>query len=1289
MHERFDAFISYRQTPVDKQWAKWLHGSLERFRTPRRLVRSKAIPPRLDRVFRDADEMSAQSHLGDALEQALRDSRYLIVVCSPRTPDSKWVTREITFFQELGRHDRILALLVEGEPSESFPEPLRELEPVAADVRPQIGKPRRARRTALLRLVSTLLGCEFDELRQRDRERRQKRIGAAALASLVLIAGFALLMVDSYVQRKLAEQRQLETDRKTLSQLLARARADLADSRPGPALSTLYAARVLAERIDEVSTELRYLQQRAARPFASLERAIRAHEGAIKAMAYSPNGTHLVTAGEDRLAYLWKADSGERSRTLKGHTSPIVQARWAPSSESVATLDHFGSARKWDLAGQCTASHTPVKSSWKGAITWSGTTATLFSSHLTTEPYGHEIRRLELGDTKPPARIGHVTGTLYGLFASSSHVAASTKNILTTWKAGELSSAVTATVPLSLVGAFNPSADVLAVVAGEPPYRVRWIDPDTGALLRESLAAHRNEAQAIGFSPDGSRLATAGKDGRVLIWDTDTGQLFAELRGHKAGVGAIAWSADGRFVASGDSLGRALLWDPDAEGALTALPGHTAAVTTVAFSPRGDRISVGAADGTLRTWSLARLLPYVIVAPEPHALSAVHRTTPVSADGAHAVTVTPDGKAHVWDLAKGSLVRTLDGADGGIAGIDPRGRYVATVDKQQVVRVREIASGDLILSDAPDGRAGFGAVQFSADGTRVLVSRARVSALHTLDPAGLVHVFDYASYEPDQLPLTVYATITADARHVLTVPLGGGAESLWWNALDGKNLAKKPARAGGMPIHPRAVSDAGLAVLGPSGFNVPPHPIVVWSVRTDSKVIATVRQTPNDLVISPSGESILASMPDGTCRVWTISNGSELVLRGPDDAINHATFVEEGEKVICASDDRRLTLFDARDGHIIDRLSGHRHAVQQVWDTPHGFLSSDGRRVLVWPQDADRSPSDLKELIEQRVAEREAARPPVQVIERPEGPIVVEPDRAIVFKEIARSTESAWTGEWDPNVNAGIVFSRDGALVLSYGGQFTYLYRFPTGEFVWSSMSTPALALAPNSTEALVGTTLVSTSDRNARRRLPLERSGSASPVGAFTPDGERILFGFDRRIELRRRSDGEQLWQTRGHDDPVRKVTVDPNGVLGASGSKNGTLKTWTLEDGTQHRILVGHRSEISALTFLPDGSLVSGDATGETMIWDLTTSTRTHHWKLPGAVRALRVVDGDLLAAANDGTIARWNLSTRRLTKAGGQEYRDRFFGRVYAAAFSPDGRHVLFGIPDIGLVLLELTP
>ena len=165
-------------------------------------------------MFRDEDEVPASSDLNDQIKDALVASRFLIVVCSAFTPRSKWVEREIEMFNELGRSDHVLALLTEGEPGDSFPSAMlvrhrqvvdpdgttrivkEDKEPLAADVRPRKGQSvEKLKHLALLRLVATILGVKFDDLRQRDQERERsgKLVWAAAAAVLaVSLAGLVL-----------------------------------------------------------------------------------------------------------------------------------------------------------------------------------------------------------------------------------------------------------------------------------------------------------------------------------------------------------------------------------------------------------------------------------------------------------------------------------------------------------------------------------------------------------------------------------------------------------------------------------------------------------------------------------------------------------------------------------------------------------------------------------------------------------------------------------------------------------------------------------------------------------------------------------------------------------------------------------------------------------------------------------------------------------------------------------------------------------------------------------------
>lgn len=197
----YDAFISYRHTPKDSGIAERLHKALETYRTPGYLVK-RGIPRRLKRVFRDRDELPTSGDLGESIEQALAASRYLIVVCSPEALESVWVLREVELFGRLHGMEHVIPLLVAGEPETAFPPSLIRrtydnggnlagtIEPLAADIRPSGKKTAyKLLRTEKLRLLAVLLGCRYDELRQREQERRLRRIVAmSAVAGSFLLA---------------------------------------------------------------------------------------------------------------------------------------------------------------------------------------------------------------------------------------------------------------------------------------------------------------------------------------------------------------------------------------------------------------------------------------------------------------------------------------------------------------------------------------------------------------------------------------------------------------------------------------------------------------------------------------------------------------------------------------------------------------------------------------------------------------------------------------------------------------------------------------------------------------------------------------------------------------------------------------------------------------------------------------------------------------------------------------------------------------------------------------------
>ncbi len=146
--------------------------------------------------------------------------------------------------------------------------------------------------------------------------------------------------------------------------------------------------------------------------------------------------------------------------------------------------------------------------------------------------------------------------------------------------------------------AWSPDGALLAI-AGDGG---RVVDVSTGDELI-SLVPRGTWVSAVGWSPDGDRVATAARDGGVTISDLATGDEVARLDGSTGVVTAVAWSPDGTMVATAGGDQGVTLWDPASGDALEVLgeaPGPTA---DVAWSPDGSRIAT-AGDGTVTIWDL-------------------------------------------------------------------------------------------------------------------------------------------------------------------------------------------------------------------------------------------------------------------------------------------------------------------------------------------------------------------------------------------------------------------------------------------------------------------------------------------------------------------------------------------------------------------------------------------------------------------------------------------------------------------------------------------------------------
>jgi len=226
------AFLSYSHD--DEKDAAWLHENLEEFHVPKRLIGQLTdmgpVPKRLSPIFRDRHELAAAADLGEEIEEAIAGSRFLIVLCSMSAAQSHWINEEIKCFKRLHREDRVLAVILDGEPfasdfpgrehEECFPPALRfhcdrkgrltaqRAEPLAADLR-EAGD---GRHMGLLKTAAGMLGVGLDDLAQREAQRWRRRMTIITAASLAGMLGASGLAYTAIQARDEARDQRREAD---------------------------------------------------------------------------------------------------------------------------------------------------------------------------------------------------------------------------------------------------------------------------------------------------------------------------------------------------------------------------------------------------------------------------------------------------------------------------------------------------------------------------------------------------------------------------------------------------------------------------------------------------------------------------------------------------------------------------------------------------------------------------------------------------------------------------------------------------------------------------------------------------------------------------------------------------------------------------------------------------------------------------------------------------------------------------------------------------------------------
>jgi WD40 repeat protein len=387
------------------------------------------------------------------------------------------------------------------------------------------------------------------------------------------------------------------------------------------------------------------------------------HEGPVYTVAFSPDGRRLLTGSYDRTARLWDAATGKPAGPLLFHRETVRTVAFSPDGRRLLTGGVDGDARLWNAStgepvGEPLGHPAPVTCA---AFRPDG------KAVLTACASG--VARLWDGSGKPIGpELRHEKAVLTATFSRDG--------------------------ALALTGSGDGTARLWDTMSGRP----------VGPPL-----PHEAPVTSAAISPDRTRVATAGSDSRVRLWDAATGKpVGAPLVAHRGLVYHVAFSPDGKALLTASADGTARLWDAGSGRPLRPPLTHPGQVHAAAFRPDGRVLATGGLDGTARLWDAAtgrplgpplahRRIPEPApedpqrASPSPRPPGLTAETAPAGSDLIPPAPPAPSPAP----FAGGSLPspRASDPQDSLLLAISPDMSLVMTVE-DRVASLWRLAGGD-------------------------------------------------------------------------------------------------------------------------------------------------------------------------------------------------------------------------------------------------------------------------------------------------------------------------------------------------------------------------------------------------------------------------------------------------------------------------------------------------------------------------------------------------------------------------------------------------------------------
>jgi WD40 repeat protein len=574
------------------------------------------------------------------------------------------------------------------------------------------------------------------------------------------------------------------------------------------------------------------------------------------------------------------------------------------------------------------------------------------------------------------------------------------KAVLTIDKGNEPPGALTIVAPLVEIA---PGGKYLAFQSRTSGV-VRLWDVAEGKQAAQTAAAQ--QATALAFAPDGSKLAAGSNQGQVHVYEVPTLREIATFKGRPGRVWCVRFTPDGKRLWCGDG-NDIVEWNIQTKKRIREFQGHTSLVFCLEQSPDSKTLASGSQDHTIRLWDLATGKTTKTLTGHddgasvrgPHQLSflaggkkllsvAGDRTvrlwdlaagtnevkfkTPAMPDLFFAVSA--DGKLaarhegnfiDVFDLATGKSVTNVPGHRSQVRSVawSADGKHVATGGLDKTVRVWDAKTGQE-KRNLPGSELSYGTVFFLPDNKTLLASGCN-------DP--LVHVWDITTGKKlrtiPRVPNELMYKNSFFYSGTLAVSKDGKlmASATSPPDLRNPNLAVMDVQTGKPVRIVVNLPGAGFARGGCVAFTPDSKAVVLGSHAHSNLIdVATGNVLQHILfhadvvAVSPKGDKIALRGNLGLLACFDAANGNQLYLAGVpatgggSSAFGHALACSPDGKYLATASGAVIFLHEPATGKVVRELRGHLDSVQAL------AFSADGQKLLSGSDDGTALIWDLR-----------------------------------------------------------------------------------------------------------------------------------------------------------------------------------------------------------------------------------------------------------------------------------------------------------------------------------------